>query len=74
MELSVVMITSMRDEDASVILVGFVTSCVKLKVVIKSRSWFASGQECRRLQLRSPSMTIAKFINIESTKLLHVAR
>lgn len=43
MELFVIMIILMRDEDVFVIFVGFVISCVKVKVVIKFRSWFVLG-------------------------------
>ena len=48
--------TSIKDEECSVTLVGDVTSCFRFKVAHRSFHAFPSGQFFNKLQLRSPKM------------------
>lgn len=57
--LFLVRITSNKLEESSVILVGWLITCVRLKQLQKSSSAFGSGSLCRsKLQVRSPNIKI----------------
>ena len=51
--------TSIKDEECSVTLVGDVTNCFRFKVAHRSFNAFPSGQFFSKLQLRSPRMKLS---------------